>query len=448
MLMTHDVHFLFMAMFTHPDLNVTSELNYNNPTQESTRPSTLRIAIEMGVSLTNDGEEVFNADTATARSGISGGSVDSVIRDVEPIAEVSENQGQMGEFVPDPCLMGDFVLEEIYREKHHGGNQDLMLLCPNNFVGSVIGKAGRLLNSIKLETNARVKVGDPVVGSDDRVITIYCYVKKIEDLKIGDDFDDGKPPAHQGRLSLPEFDGALRDTNQAAHIFEMRLRLAGFRGFSVYEEEKIFDRLNGFAERMLRILPILGFMYFVDEKEARNDRLQFVDEEEARNDRSVETRSECLVGIVMLVLPVTSDALMMALLVNSHQGYNVPPPFASFDTTGLPSELLREVHQAGFSVPTLIHAQSWPIALQDLDIVLLGRHVKSAIPSNLGFVHLNSRCNNPQMGPSVLVLSPTREFASKIHDESVQFGKSSQISCTIGSIPGGGYWYSWPTYPV
>jgi hypothetical protein len=147
-----DVHFPSMAMFRHPDLNETSELNYSNPAQESTCPGTLRIAREMGVSSTNDGEEVLNADTTTAQGrdapsfGISGGSVgmgasheaeihgtdvsvhraDSVVGDVEPIAEVTENQGQTGEFGPDPGLMGDFVPEEIDREDPHGDSQDLM----------------------------------------------------------------------------------------------------------------------------------------------------------------------------------------------------------------------------------------------------------------------------------------------------------------------------------
>ncbi|KAL2552437.1 DEAD-box ATP-dependent RNA helicase 46 [Forsythia ovata] len=122
-------------------------------------------------------------------------------------------------------------------------------------------------------------------------------------------------------------------------------------------------------------------------------------------------------------------------------GDNVPLPFISFEATGLPSEILREVYQAGFSAPTPIQAQSWPIALQGRDIVAIaktgsGKTLGYLIP---GFIHLKQRRNNPKLGPTVLVLSPTRELATQIQDEAVKFGKTSKISCTClyGGAPKG-----------
>jgi len=37
------------------------------------------------------------------------------------------------------------------------------------------------------------------------------------------------------------------------------------------------------------------------------------------------------------------------------------------------------------------------------------------------------------LGPTVLVLAPTRELASQIQDEVVKFGQSSRVSCTVSS---------------
>ncbi|XP_022928194.1 DEAD-box ATP-dependent RNA helicase 14-like [Cucurbita moschata] len=122
-------------------------------------------------------------------------------------------------------------------------------------------------------------------------------------------------------------------------------------------------------------------------------------------------------------------------------GDNVPLPFTSFEATGFPPEILREVHNAGFSAPTPIQAQSWPIALQSRDIVAIaktgsGKTLGYLIP---GFIHLKRIRNDPKLGPTVLVLSPTRELATQIQDEAVKFARSSKISCACiyGGAPKG-----------
>ncbi|KAG8366887.1 hypothetical protein BUALT_Bualt16G0014700 [Buddleja alternifolia] len=122
-------------------------------------------------------------------------------------------------------------------------------------------------------------------------------------------------------------------------------------------------------------------------------------------------------------------------------GNNVPQPFTSFKATGFPSEILREAQSAGFSAPTPIQAQSWPIALQGRDIVAIaktgsGKTLGYLLP---GFMHLKQKRNNPKIGPTVLVLSPTRELATQIQDEAVKFGRSSRIACTClyGGAPKG-----------
>ncbi|GAA0163919.1 RNA helicase [Lithospermum erythrorhizon] len=112
-------------------------------------------------------------------------------------------------------------------------------------------------------------------------------------------------------------------------------------------------------------------------------------------------------------------------------GDNVPIPFMSFEATGFPPELLRELHPAGFSSPTPIQAQTWPIAIQKRDIVAIA---KTGSGKTLGSLR-----NNPRNGPSVLVLAPTRELATQIQDEAIKFGRSSRVSCTClyGGAPKG-----------
>ncbi|XP_074310829.1 DEAD-box ATP-dependent RNA helicase 14-like [Silene latifolia] len=125
----------------------------------------------------------------------------------------------------------------------------------------------------------------------------------------------------------------------------------------------------------------------------------------------------------------------------SVSGDSVPAPFMTFEATGFPSEVLREATQAGFSAPTPIQAQSWPIAMQGRDIVAIaktgsGKTLGYLLP---GFMHLRRLHNSSQMGPTVLVLSPTRELATQIQAEALKFGRSSRISCTClyGGAPKG-----------
>ncbi|KAF3456424.1 hypothetical protein FNV43_RR01074 [Rhamnella rubrinervis] len=122
-------------------------------------------------------------------------------------------------------------------------------------------------------------------------------------------------------------------------------------------------------------------------------------------------------------------------------GDNIPAPFDTFEATGFPPEILREIYAAGFSSPTPIQAQTWPIALQSRDIVAIA---KTGSGKTLGylmpaFILLRQRHNNPQNGPTVLVLAPTRELATQIQDEAIKFGRSSRVSCTClyGGAPKG-----------
>lgn len=153
-----DVQFLSSSTYGYLDMNDASELNNSNQAQHSIsfRPAAEVLPEEMGVSSTNDGEEIFNAETVTAQGrdrisfGISGGSVgmcasheaeihgtdvsvhraDSVVGDVEPRIEDTETQGQTGESAPDPGLMDEIVPDEINREDPHGDSQEMLSRPP------------------------------------------------------------------------------------------------------------------------------------------------------------------------------------------------------------------------------------------------------------------------------------------------------------------------------
>ncbi|XP_031407229.1 KH domain-containing protein At4g18375-like isoform X2 [Punica granatum] len=92
-------------------------------------------------------------------------------------------------------------------DRDEKGSDDLVvyrILCPDGVIGSVIGKSGKVINSIRQDTRAKVKVVDPFRGSKHRVITIYCYVKEKGSFDLDDDFDEEKPlcPAQDALLRV------------------------------------------------------------------------------------------------------------------------------------------------------------------------------------------------------------------------------------------------------
>lgn len=124
------------------------------------------------------------------------------------------------------------------------------------------------------------------------------------------------------------------------------------------------------------------------------------------------------------------------------QGVNVPKPVPSFDEAGFPNYVMNEVKRMGFTSPTPIQSQGWPMALSGRDVVGIsatgsGKTLAFCLPA---IVHINAQ---PLLsrgdGPIVLVLAPTRELAVQIQTECAKYGKSSRIrsTCIYGGVPRG-----------
>jgi len=86
----------------------------------------------------------------------------------------------------------------------------------------------------------------------------------------------------------------------------------------------------------------------------------------------------------------------------------------------MPEYILSEVMKLGFSSPTPIQSQGWPMALLGRDMVGIsatgsGKTLAFLLPA---MVHINAQPYlQPGDGPIVLVLAPTRELAVQIKVE-------------------------------
>ncbi|KAL2339215.1 hypothetical protein Fmac_013661 [Flemingia macrophylla] len=119
------------------------------------------------------------------------------------------------------------------------------------------------------------------------------------------------------------------------------------------------------------------------------------------------------------------------------EGRDVSKPVKTFHDAGFP-----EIAKFGFTEPTPIQSQGWPMALKGRDLIGIaeigsGKTLAYLLPA---IVHVNAQpIMDPGDGPIVLILAPTRELAVQIQQEATKFGASSRIksTCIYGGVPKG-----------
>jgi DEAD/DEAH box helicase len=94
-----------------------------------------------------------------------------------------------------------------------------------------------------------------------------------------------------------------------------------------------------------------------------------------------------------------------------------------------------QLKSAGFTEPTPIQAQAWPVAMEGRDVVAIAKTGSGKTCGFLlpGFMHIRKAATNPMMGPTVLVLAPTRELANQIQAEANKFGHLSGLRNTYAA---------------
>ncbi|ADM12040.1 DEAD box RNA helicase-like protein [Encephalitozoon intestinalis ATCC 50506] len=106
------------------------------------------------------------------------------------------------------------------------------------------------------------------------------------------------------------------------------------------------------------------------------------------------------------------------------KGMDIPHPISRFEEAGFPSRIVEELEGKGFSGPTPIQAQGWPMALSGRDMVGIaqtgsGKTLSFILP---GLVHAKDQ--QPLRrgdGPIALVLAPTRELVMQIKKVADEF---------------------------
>jgi len=101
----------------------------------------------------------------------------------------------------------------------------------------------------------------------------------------------------------------------------------------------------------------------------------------------------------------------------------------SFESLGLSPELLRAVHEAGYTTPTPIQSQAIPVVLQGRDILGIAQTGTGKTASfTLPMIEILSRGRAKARMPRTLILEPTRELAAQVADNFDKYGRYHKLT--------------------
>uniref|UniRef100_A0A8C5ETW4 RNA helicase n=1 Tax=Gouania willdenowi TaxID=441366 RepID=A0A8C5ETW4_GOUWI len=117
---------------------------------------------------------------------------------------------------------------------------------------------------------------------------------------------------------------------------------------------------------------------------------------------------------------------------------HIPNPCSTFlQAFQLYPEIMENIERVGFTKPTPIQSQAWPVVLSGEDLIAIaqtgtGKTLAYLLP---GFIHMDGQpvSRDQRAGPGMLVLTPTRELALQIEAECSKYRyKGYQSICIYG----------------
>lgn len=118
----------------------------------------------------------------------------------------------------------------------------------------------------------------------------------------------------------------------------------------------------------------------------------------------------------------------------------IPAPITSFSSAPFSSSIREKLTSAGFTSPSPIQAQAWPLAVAGADVIAVAKTGSGkTLAFLLPFFHnldKNVGLTTGQKIISGLVLAPTRELAVQIEKEVAKFASSTTKSAIVyGGVP-------------
>lgn len=274
---------------------------------------------------------------------------------------------------------------------------DTILLIESKMAGMIIGRAGSRIKSIQQDSGASIKVIDgdtlntrkvKITGPEAAQLLARNIIEKITGKILSSQTIASSPPSQkrQQRPSRP------RPSQRASSPLEQ---------INISEEcwEEI-RRENLERERLLKeSLGPIKKDFYVEHDEIKAMSIEDVD-----------------------AFRLTKNNIMVQYVDGADTTQTIPKPIKTFQHAfhAYP-EIMKVIKKQKFIEPSPIQCQAWPIIMSGHDLIAIaqtgtGKTLAYILPA---LIHLlrQPTPRNERIGPSVLILGPTRELVLQIESE-------------------------------
>ncbi|XP_029927014.1 putative ATP-dependent RNA helicase DDX43 isoform X2 [Myripristis murdjan] len=287
----------------------------------------------------------------------------------------------------------------------------------NAAVGRVIGRGGAKIRELEETTGARIKIKRGDYESEVVVFGSSAAQQKVKEM-IDDLMADGSSQFRSGgscgsRSGSGGNGGARHDSVWSAA--QVQAAQAGEKPHAVIDWTAIRQNKEKFQQLKWKDLPPLKKKFYTEAKSVAMLTTEEVDEWRKENNN-----------------------IFVDDLKEEGEKRSIPNPCRTFlEAFELYPEIMDNIHRVGFTKPTPIQSQAWPVLLSGEDLIGIaqtgtGKTLAYLLP---GFIHVDGQIvpRAERGGPGMLVLTPTRELALQIEAECSKYSyKGYKSMCIYG----------------
>ncbi|CAK9811544.1 Probable ATP-dependent RNA helicase DDX43 [Anthophora quadrimaculata] len=282
-----------------------------------------------------------------------------------------------------------FRKRDRYSNSHENYNDEfekLIVDIDTNKVGKLIGRSGSNIRDLQDKTNTKIHI-DRSSGDDTTAVTIIGSKERQQEAKslIEELLNDSSYPPQRVENEQKE----QHNTSQNNLV-----------PFDWSQATKECDEFR--QKRWSKCVPVIKNFY------KEHPAVASLTKEQVTNIRKTNNNIEV--------------KYMFNEQENDIEECNIPNPIETFEQAfEIFPEILEEIKKQGFTKPSPIQCQAWPILLSGQDLIGIaqtgtGKTLAFLLPA---LIHIEGQPipRSERSGPSVLIMAPTRELALQIEKE-------------------------------